>query len=362
MAEDDGAQEKSHDATPRRIEKAREEGNVANSQDAQALAVYLGFAIAMAIGGAWAATGLGTVLMAPLAHPEDLAREMLSGGAADAAILLMGKIAAVGLPILAAPPLLVILLLLAQGNIVIAPKKVAPKLSRINPIDNAKQKYGIRGLVEFLKSSVKLGALSIVLGLVIWRQADDFARYTHIEGRLSGALLDDQFWALATGILIVAAVIAFFDVIWQRNRHLAELRMTHEELKEEQKEAEGDPHLRQSRKERARKIATNRMLNDVPKADVVIANPTHYAVALTWDRRPGSAPVCVAKGSDDIALAIRGRAEAAEVPVHEDPPTARALHGLVEVGQEIPQEHYKAVAAAIVFADKIRQKRAERVL
>jgi flagellar biosynthetic protein FlhB len=136
--------------------------------------------------------------------------------------------------------------------------------------------------------------------------------------------------------------------------------MSHQELKEEGKQAEGDPHIRAQRRERARQIANNRMMLAVPEADVVIANPTHYAVALKWRRQDGLAPVCLAKGVDEVALAIRSRAEEAGVPVRTDPPTARSIHGLVDIGQEIRAEHFKAVAAAIIFADEMRQKAKEK--
>jgi flagellar biosynthetic protein FlhB len=131
--------------------------------------------------------------------------------------------------------------------------------------------------------------------------------------------------------------------------------MSHQEIREETKQSEGDPYMKAERRQRGREIATNRMLLDVPKADVVIVNPTHYAVALQWARTRGSAPVCVAKGQDDVALRIREIAAEAKVPIHSDPPTARALHAAVEIGHEIRPEHYRAVAAAIRFADRMRK-------
>ena len=136
--------------------------------------------------------------------------------------------------------------------------------------------------------------------------------------------------------------------------------MTHEEVKEESKQSEGDPYMKAQRQNRGRQIASNRMLLAVAEADVVIANPTHYTVALKWSRSDGSAPVCVAKGVDEIARTIRERAEIANIPVNIDPPTARVLHAVVEVGQEIPAEHYRAVAASIIFADEMRRKARER--
>jgi flagellar biosynthetic protein FlhB len=135
--------------------------------------------------------------------------------------------------------------------------------------------------------------------------------------------------------------------------------MSRKEMLDEFKANEGDPHLKSARRQRAQEVATNRMLTDVAKADVVVVNPTHYAVALRWDRTKRGAPICVAKGVDEIARRIRERAAEHGIPIHRDPPTARAMHASVEIGQEIRPEHYRAVAAAIRFADSMR-KRARR--
>ena len=131
--------------------------------------------------------------------------------------------------------------------------------------------------------------------------------------------------------------------------------MSRKELTDETKNSEGDPHMKQQRRQKGVSIAMNQMLADVPEADVIIVNPTHYAVALKWDRLSPGAPVCVAKGVDLVAARIRERATEAGVPIHSDPPTARALHATLEIGQQVPHDHYKAVAAAIRFADRIRK-------
>jgi len=127
-------------------------------------------------------------------------------------------------------------------------------------------------------------------------------------------------------------------------------------MMDETKEAEGDPHLKNERRQRGHRIATNRMLADVPGADVVIVNPAHYAVALKWSRLPGEAPICVAKGVDEIAAAIREAARGAGVPIHADPPTARVLHATTRIGAQIPEGQYRAVAVAIRFAEDMRRK------
>jgi flagellar biosynthetic protein FlhB len=360
--ENESAGEKTHEATPRRLEKARLEGDLPRSQDAQTFAAYIGLGVVMMLAGGWAAERLGGALIPFLDRPQDLARQFLSAGSGDAVQALLGQIAPPVLALVAAPAAIILALLIAQSSIVFVPSRVLPKLSRLSLIKNAGNKYGARGLVEFAKSAVKLSALGAVLALAVWGEADRLAQYVRIDARFSGQLLAHQFRLILTGVLIVAGVLAFFDVIWQRLDHLKKLRMSHQELKEEGKQAEGDPYIRAQRRERARQIANNRMLQAVPEADVVIANPTHYAVALKWRRHDGSAPVCLAKGVDEIALAIRARAEQAGVPVRTDPPTARSLHGLVEVGHEIHADHFQAVAAAIIFADEMRRKARERSL
>lgn len=158
----------------------------------------------------------------------------------------------------------------------------------------------------------------------------------------------------------IAVAIAAVDYLWQRYDHERKLRMSYEEVKRDSKETEGDPYMKQARRRRAEEIATNQMLQDVPKSDVVIVNPEHYAVALTWSRKKGEAPVCVAKGVDAVAAAIRARAAEAGVPIHRDPPTARTLYAAVKIGTEIHPEHYRAVAAAIRFAEDIRRRARNR--
>lgn len=157
-------------------------------------------------------------------------------------------------------------------------------------------------------------------------------------------------------LCLVAITIGILDIVWQRLNHIRKNRMSRQELIDEMKDAEGDPVTKQQRRARGISLAMNQMLADVPKADVVIVNPTHYAVALKWDASSRRAPVCVAKGTDEIAARIREIAAEHAVPIQRDPPTARALYAGVQIGDEIPRDHYRAVAAAIRFAEGLRKK------
>lgn len=354
-AGDDAAQERTHDATPRRLERARQQGDLPRSQDAQTLAAYLGLAGAATLGGTWSAVRIGEAMMPALATPAALARDLLGqGGGAFVGLVL--RVLGAAVPLIALPAVMIVALLLAQGAFVVSPDKLHPKLSRLSPVANAIQKYGTAGLVEFAKSVIKVAAVAAVLAVVVHRGLPEIARMPALAPRMLGGLLAAQFHAVIAGVLIVAAAVAGLDLLWQNAAFLRRNRMTHEELKEEIRQAEGDPHIRAARRSRARELANQRMMLDVPKADVVIVNPTHYAVALRWTRGSGTAPTCVAKGVDAIALRIREIAQRAKVPVHEDATTARSLHALVEIGQEIRPEHYRAVAAAILFAERMRAR------
>ncbi|MGF1445886.1 MAG: flagellar biosynthesis protein FlhB [Pikeienuella sp.] len=349
-------QERSHDPTPRRLESAREKGDLAQSQDAQSLAAYLGLALAVFLGGAWSAERMGAALLPMLAVPQDLARDALGpGSGAGLSELIGAALAAAALP-LALPAAAVLTLLVTRRSIVVVPDKILPKLSRISPIANAGQKFGPTGLVEFGKNVGTIAAGGAGLAMVGSATLPEIAGSAAWPSRALAPILAEKFRAVMIGVLVVAAVIAGLDLIWQQHEHHRRNRMSHQELKDETKSSEGDPHLKAERQTRARALAQQKMMHDVPKADVVLTNPTHVSVALQWDRAPGSAPVCLAKGVDEIALRIRERAAASGVPIHCDPETARSIHALVEVGQEVKPEHYKAVAAAILFAERLRAR------
>ncbi len=249
----------------------------------------------------------------------------------------------------------VLVSLFAQQAITFSGDKLKPKFSRLSVVSNARQKFGPTGLMEFAKAAVKLGAISVALFFYLAGDLDRMIGAAMAEPRVIGGLMMESFVVLLAITAGIAVTIGGIDIVWQRFDHARKLRMSYQDMRDEAKQSEGDPHMKAQRRARAEAIATNRMLLDVPKADVIIVNPTHYAVALKWSRARGAAPVCVAKGEDEIALRIRDIAGTAGVPIHSDPPTARALHATVEIGREIRPEHYRAVAAAIRFSDRMRQ-------
>lgn len=352
--------EKIHDPTPEKRQDARKQGDIARSADMATAAVYL----AMAALVSWPAGQL-------LGHSAAAMRGFLdhSGWLASrfddrlAAADLAGPIRAVTLPLLPfllAPFLAALAAFMAQRAIVFVPSRLAPKLNRISLFHGFSNRFGRSGLFEFTKSLTKLAVIALVAGTVLSRHAEAIIGMAAAGPRTVFLTMCGISVELTIWIGLVAAMIAFIDYGWQRFEHTRRLRMSMQELRDELRESEGDPHVKGQRRRRAIEIATSRMLLDVPMADVVIVNPTHFAVALKWSRLQASAPVCVAKGTDEMAARIRAAAIGAGVPVRSDPPTARSIHDLVAVGQEIRPEHFKAVAAAIQFSERMRRAARER--
>ncbi len=350
--------DKEHEASQQKLDQARKEGDIARSVDLQTAAATGGLLLALFSLGAWAVERAGTAGMVVLDQADRLSTLVASGGSGPIAGLILA-FAGPPLVLLLAAPVLVLGLLFATRGIVFAPTKLAPKLSRISLIATAKQKFGIEGLVEFGKSTAKLGIVSLILYYFLAARLEDILASLYLTPAMSAALMARMTLEFLFIVFLIQLALGGVDYLWQVFRHGQRHRMSRKEMMDEFKESEGDPHLKSARRQRAQEVATNRMLTDVASANVVVVNPTHYAVALKWDRAKGGAPICVAKGVDEIAAKIRERAAEHGVPIHSDPPTARAIHATVEIGQEIRVEQYRAVAAAIRFADAMR-KRARR--
>lgn len=356
---DDG-EERSHAPSQKRLDDARKRGDIPKSDEITTAAVYLGL-VAAALGfGIPALEGAGRALSVFLGQADGLSGALLGPGGGRLSAGLVAAALAPLWPLLVFPALFALAALAGQRAIVVATERLRPRLSRLSPIAGFKNKFGAAGLFDFFKRVVKLLAITAAVAAIMAARSGTVlgsARAT--PPTLLGVMLD-LCLQLLLAALAIAAVIAAADVVWVRFDHERKLRMTLKELRDEARESEGDPMFKARRRRRANEIATGRMLQDVPQADVVIVNPSHYAVALKWSRARGEAPRCVAKGVDEVALNIRRIAAGAGVPIHADPPTARALHATVEIGREIGPEHYRAVAAAIRFSDRIRARMRER--
>ncbi|PRY23025.1 flagellar biosynthetic protein FlhB [Aliiruegeria haliotis] len=354
MAEEED-DDKQHEPSQKKLDDARKRGEVPRSNDLTGAVVYLGFLVSALVLGSWAMTRIGEIGVQILEAPEWMQSASFAASSSSATGWVLASVGTAIVPVLAIPMLFGLAAVIAQRAFVVAPTRIEPKLSKISPLSNAKQKFGRSGLFEFAKSFVKLLLVATALSVFLLKRMDTIVpALTLSTGEISRLLgrLSLEFLAILIGMY---GAIGLIDFLWQSSEHRRKNRMSQKELRDEAKESEGDPFMKQARRQKGQAIALNSMLADVAEANVVIVNPEHYAVALSWTAAKAGAPVCVAKGVDEIAARIREAATEAGVPIRRDPPTARALFASVEIGEEISADHYRAVAAAIRFADRIRE-------
>lgn len=356
MSQGDEDTDKSHEPTQKKLDDARKKGEIPRSADLSVAAGYGGLLLCILTAGVGSVQALGSALTIMLDQAGRLAPLIFDGDPRAPLGGLMSAVIGGAAPWFLLPAGVVLAVLFAQRSFTFAPSKLQFKLSRISPISNAKNKFGRNGLFEFAKSFVKLVIFSAVLGVFLKARLSEMASAALGEPGYAVVLLARVAIEFIFTAFLIALSIGGIDFLWQRAEHQRKNRMSDKELRDEHKEAEGDPHMKGHRRQRAQEIALNQMMAEVPKADVVIVNPTHYAVALTWSRKRGEAPVCVAKGVDKVARRIREVAQEAGVPIHSDPPTARALYATTELGREIAPEHFRPVAAAIRFAEAMRKR------
>jgi len=355
QSDETNADDKEFEASQKKLDQARQRGEVTKSMDLNAAAAYAGLTLACLMAGGYSVVAMGNAGIVLLGQADRLAPMMMQSGTAPTGMITAAYTWA-ALPIFAAPAVAVLLALFAQRAMVFAPEKLAFKLSRISILATAKQKFGSEGLFEFAKNGAKMVVISALLGVYLLARAPDILGSLYLNAGTAMALLMRFLLEFLFLVVLISAVFGAADYFWQSALHAKRNRMSRKEMMDELKESEGDPYVKQERRARGQEIATNQMLADVPTADVIVVNPTHYAVALKWHRAKGGAPICVAKGVDEVAAQIRRVAREAAVPIHSDPPTARALFATVRIGDQILPEHYRAVAAAIKFAEKMRKQ------
>lgn len=354
MADDDRSA-KTEEPTSRRLQDGRERGQVAQSQDVRTWAALAGGTLALAFLMPAAADRLARDCVRFLERPESI-QIGLSEGQTGLAQL----VAELGWVL--GPTLLLLLALglgssLAQSGLLWAPNRLHPDFAKLSPGKGWQRLASLATLVEFGTGLSKLGVVAAVVAtllmpafahLEIWPAlsvAATVEHATHLLVRVAGA------------VTATMTIVALLDYAYQRFRFLQQMRMTKQEVRDEFRQSEGDPVIKSRLRRMRREKAKRRMIAAVPGATVVITNPTHYAIALAYEMDTMTAPKVVAKGVDFLARRIREIAEQHGVPVVENPPLARALHGSVEVDDEIPPEHYQAVAQVVGFVMRARQAR-----
>ena len=340
-----GSGDRTEAATPRRLQRAREEGQVPVSTELASLAGLAGASLALVVFAPNAAADLARHLVVFLGQSAQL--DVSQGIAGPIRLATFAALRATA-PVVFGALVAGIAAVLLQTGLLLSFTPLRPSFNRVSPGPGLKRLLGTSGLVQALKSCAKIA----VIGLIAWKVlAGDLAKLLAVPfidaSQLAQRCVQPALHVLIA-VLIAQTVIATADLLWVRLHHARSMRMSRQDIRDEQKEIEGDPKVRMRFRQLRLRRARKRMLAAVPKATVVITNPTHYAVALAYDRAKNAAPRVVAKGVDSMAARIREVAETNRVPLVVNPPLARALHR-VELDTDIPAEHYKAVAEIIAY-------------
>lgn len=352
MAEENDEGQKTEDPTQKRLDEAVERGDVAKSQEVNTWFVIGGATLVLSSFSGSVGDGLKSTLAGFFANAH-LIRADGRGLTALLQHIELALIAALGVP------LLLLMIAAFAGNViqhrfVWSTEAVAPKLNKISPLAGLQRLFSKQALANFVKGLIKLVLIGTVMMAVLWPERDRLDALVRIDPDALMGITRSLSLSLLGTVVAILAIVAAGDYFFQYRQWFERQKMSLREMKEEFKQTEGDPHvkgrLRQLRLARVRK----RMMAAVPTASVVVTNPTHFAVALKYERGM-PAPICVAKGMDLIALKIREVAKANGVPVVENPPLARALHATVDIDSEIPVEHYKAVAELIGYVMRLRR-------
>jgi flagellar biosynthetic protein FlhB len=359
MADENDASEKTEDPTQKRLDEALDRGDVAKSQEINTWFVIAGATLVMSTFSG----SIGGGILVPLRNLLAKAWMIRADGPgllSLAASLEYAVVAAIGVPLLLLA-LAAIAGNMMQHRLVWSGEQLKPKLSKISPASGFKRIFGKQAAVNFLKGIFKLTALGAVMAVVLWPEHHRLEALVRFD---PASLLDvttSLTLHLMGAVVAMLAIVAIGDYIFQYRTWYERQKMSLQEMKEEFKQSEGDPQvkgrIRQLRQARMRK----RMMAAVPKASVIITNPTHYSVALQYERGM-SAPVCVAKGTDNVAFRIREIARQHDIPIVENVQLARALYATVEIDEEIPVEHYHAVAEIIGYVMGLRRNLAGRRL
>jgi len=346
--------EKTEKPTPKKLQDARNKGQVAKSPDlSPAFVLVAVFALLMVFGSSMYDSFLRIMRESLMTYTTwEVNQENLSVITMQ---MLIESAKIVG-PILGIVLVIALAVNYMQVGVLFTTEPLMMKLSKLDPIQGAKRIFSLRSLVELLKSLLKISTGILVAYMVLWDIKEEVVRLslTSVESVLSFAATEAVKVGMYIGILLV--ILGAFDFFYQKYEHMKNLRMSKQDIKDEYKKSEGDPLIKSKIKERQRQMAMRRMMQEVPKADVIITNPTHFAVAIQYEAGTMTAPTVIAKGQDYVALKIKEIAKKNGVITMENKPLARALFSQVEIGQQIPEEMFKAVAEVLAYVYKLQGK------
>jgi flagellar biosynthesis protein FlhB len=357
MSDDQDPAQKTEEPTQRRLEEAVKKGQIAFSREITSFLVLGGFLYFITWLLPSDSRKAANMLESFIDHAGDIRlNDNNIGEILKRSIGYYGQLVAVPLAIAAFAALFSSFI--QNGKIIFSFDPVTPKLEKISPLKGLGKMFSAKSLVEFLKGIIKIAIIIIVIYLTLYDQFNHL-KVLHDDSLATiGYYIKELNREVLTVVCIMMAIIAAMDFLYQRHSYMQNLRMSKHEIKEEYKQTEGSPEVKSKLRALRMEKAKRRMMAEVPKADVIITNPTHYSIALKYDGAKSKAPICIAKGIDKVAFAIREIAKDNDIPIIEDRPLARAMYDKVELDEEIPVEYYKAVAEIISYVYKIKGKSA----
>ncbi|KXL54551.1 flagellar biosynthetic protein FlhB [Anaerotignum neopropionicum] len=347
---------KTEKATPKRRQDERKKGNVLISKDVIAVASLIGSFFTLKLIFPQMVEKIYIYFYKTFEYAQTQT-EITNGFVTQISWEIALAFVQIAAPVICIPAFFSILATVAQTKPIFVTDSLKPKFNRINPLEGMKKLFSIRSLFDVIKGIIKITILIVILYSFISKSILTVSRTIQMDVMPSSAMILDLTMSLAFKICLAFIVISAFDYFFQWWEYERQIKMSKHELKEEYKQMEGDPQIKSKIKELQRKMAMSRMMQDVPKADVVIKNPTHYAVALKYDLEKEGAPILLAKGQDAVALRIIKTAEENDVFVLENKPLARAIYATTDIHQEIPDDFYGTVAEILVHVYKLKNKK-----
>jgi flagellar biosynthesis protein FlhB len=348
------SQEKTEKATPKKRQESRKKGQVAKSADINAALVMFFSILFLSFLGSW----MGERLLHLFRHSLD--KNILFDITETSVPKMFGELS-IEVAIIVAPIMIAAMFAGVLGNymqvgFLLSTEAIQMKLERINPLSGFKRIYSVRALVELSKSLLKITFIGSVTFFILWMERDVYLRMSLVSIETTLSVFGGLAMKMGFFASLVLLFLAFLDYMYQKYDFEKNIRMSKQDIKDEYKKSEGDPKIKGKIKEKQRQMAMRRMMQEVPKADVIITNPTHYAICLKYDEGGMDAPVVVAKGVDLIAQKIKEIAKENKVAIVENKPLARTLYSRVEIGEVIPEDLFKAVAEILAFVYRIKKK------
>ncbi|WP_010282407.1 flagellar biosynthesis protein FlhB [Bacillus timonensis] len=348
------AGEKTEKATPKKRQESRKKGQVAKSSDVNTAILLLSVFFTLLVFGGFIFDRVLTFLNHSFSHyllitpTEQSVQEIFIELSIEAAIILA--------PIMIVALIAGIAANLMQVGFLFSPEAIQMKLNKLDPIQGFKRIYSIRALVEMIKSILKIVIVGGVTCAILWFRLEEILSLS--QKTVSAALIVLAKLTVQMGLFAGGALLflSFLDYLYQRFDFEKNIRMSKQDIKDEYKKTEGDPLIKSKIKQKQREMAMSRMMQELPKADVIITNPTHYAIALKYDDTKMDAPFVVAKGVDFVAARIKEIAKEHEITTIENRPLARALYASTDIGDAIPEEYFKAVAEILAYVYRLKEK------